>query len=611
MPGISVTTSYNSAAADGSTTVFNFTFFSYSTDTIKVYSVDGDNDPVPITTGITKVLNSSNIGGTVTFSVAPLAAVGDILIRREVPYTQEKTFSDLTRYKETAIEQALNTLALEIQQVAGEVALSLRYSETASTSKRLVGAPVDGAAMVFDGVLGNIKAGPSTTEISNAQGYALAAASSASSALSSANAAAASAAAAASGQGPWFTPTTIGPSLASVARGLYRSATDVVGIAARSAAVMLFSASAAGADNYLQLQVSDSSAYGPSTHGDLKFEAKGAATSIRMDFMTKHDSANNYGSSGFAFYDGPNRLLMRLEPTGVNYTGALDRHLHIEPGYSGTSQYPSIRSMANDGYIGPGGSGTTNNVTALDISMGIGAAGRGYVGLFTRAGNRDTAVGGGVGTGGGVDVLQGMFSDTAAANTFVQITGGAAGADAKIYASSGYVTNVGMTFGTQNGGAYTFQGDAPVYADSGSTPRTMFRIGYVASSVNYHRFQPSSAGNPVYDQPDGTDTNISRIFGTKGTGGFFFQSGDGSRAQLVIVDGNGYNYLYIKSGAAGQPAEIGYYPVGDTDKDLALYTAGTGVLRSGTRSVIGVKLVTHYMPWKLADGTAVNVALVS
>jgi hypothetical protein len=156
MAGVTQTNSSNSAAADGITTVFSFTFFVYSTDHVKVYSVLNDVLS-PITTGFTAAINSSFIGGTVTFSTPPAAALGDILVRREVPYTQATEFADITRYKETAIEEALNLLCLEIQQIQADVARAIKYTETAGTTDNTLGTPIDGSLLSFDGITGKIK----------------------------------------------------------------------------------------------------------------------------------------------------------------------------------------------------------------------------------------------------------------------------------------------------------------------------------------------------------------------------------------------------------------------------------------------------------------------
>lgn len=156
MAGVSQTNRSNTAAADGVTTVFNFTFFAYSTDTVKVYSVL-DDVLTPITIGITKALNSNFIGGTVTFSIAPATAIGDILIRREVAYTQETELTDLARYKETALETALNSIVLQVQQLVEDVGLSAKYTTSAGVTDPTIEEPSDGDVLVYDGSAGRIK----------------------------------------------------------------------------------------------------------------------------------------------------------------------------------------------------------------------------------------------------------------------------------------------------------------------------------------------------------------------------------------------------------------------------------------------------------------------
>lgn len=184
MSGIGVTNDFDLSAADSVTTVFTYTFFAYDASQVKIYSVLNDVE-TPITSGFTVTPNSDFVGGTVTFSTAPLAAVGDILRRREVPYTQTTEFTDIIRYKETGLEKALNTLVMQIQQLASKVSRSMRYSEAAGTTETIIEAPIDGKALIFDGTTGRLIAGPDAADIASAQTYAA-------NALSSKNAAAAS-----------------------------------------------------------------------------------------------------------------------------------------------------------------------------------------------------------------------------------------------------------------------------------------------------------------------------------------------------------------------------------------------------------------------------------
>jgi len=155
MTGVPDTPAFNASAADGVSTIFNFSFFVFEDGDIKVFSVLNDVE-TPITTGITKIITPGNVGGTVTFDVAPLSAVGDILIRREVDYDQTTEFSDITRFKETSIETALNNLCLQIQQIRDAANLGIQYSEVANITDAVIETPVDGTLLGFNGTAGRI-----------------------------------------------------------------------------------------------------------------------------------------------------------------------------------------------------------------------------------------------------------------------------------------------------------------------------------------------------------------------------------------------------------------------------------------------------------------------
>lgn len=172
MPGVTDTPSFNIHNGDGVTLVFPHTLFAYQTSQIKVYTVEGTDNPVDVTSSVTITLNASFIGGNVTFLVAP-SNTKKVLIQREVPYAQEAEFSDITRYKETAIEVALNTLCLQTQQLRDGLSDAVKYLPTAGVSDARITAAVDGAVPIFSGTTGLLIPGPTADEIENAQGYAL------------------------------------------------------------------------------------------------------------------------------------------------------------------------------------------------------------------------------------------------------------------------------------------------------------------------------------------------------------------------------------------------------------------------------------------------------
>lgn len=155
MSGIGVDTSSDISNADGVTTIFTYTFFAYDASQVKIYSIL-NNVPTPITTGFTITPNSNYVGGSVTFDVAPAASVGKIFRTREVPYTQTTEFTDIIRYKETAIERALNTLEMQIQQDHAKVLKSLRYADDVTVTNPVIGTPVDGQLLAFSGTDGKI-----------------------------------------------------------------------------------------------------------------------------------------------------------------------------------------------------------------------------------------------------------------------------------------------------------------------------------------------------------------------------------------------------------------------------------------------------------------------
>lgn len=156
MSGIGTSNDHDISAADGITDDFTFTFFAYDTDVVKVYSIL-DDVLTPITTGITITINSDYNGGNVHFDTPPAALVGDILRRREEPYTQLQQFSDLTgRFRERAYEQGLNKLEMQIQQVNSKASRALSYTEAAGVTNPVIGTPVDGQLLAFSGAEGKI-----------------------------------------------------------------------------------------------------------------------------------------------------------------------------------------------------------------------------------------------------------------------------------------------------------------------------------------------------------------------------------------------------------------------------------------------------------------------
>lgn len=108
---VSTTANRNTFTGDGVMTVFPFTFAVQQATDIDIY-LDG----VLTVSGYTVAINSSGVGGAITFSVAPALDVAG-LIYRDVPYTQQTALPIESNLPETVLEQAYDKLTMLCQQL--------------------------------------------------------------------------------------------------------------------------------------------------------------------------------------------------------------------------------------------------------------------------------------------------------------------------------------------------------------------------------------------------------------------------------------------------------------------------------------------------------------
>lgn len=102
---------------DGSTTAFTFSFPAQKTTDIEVYL-----NFVKQTSGYTVSLYAApSVGGTVTFSTAPGAAV-PIRIQRAVPKTQETVYTPYSAFPAKTTEKALDRIVMQGQEIDRRVA---------------------------------------------------------------------------------------------------------------------------------------------------------------------------------------------------------------------------------------------------------------------------------------------------------------------------------------------------------------------------------------------------------------------------------------------------------------------------------------------------------
>lgn len=124
---ISTSSSQTTLGGNGATTAFNFSFIAGSASNIQVIYTDAlSNQSVLSPSQYTLVLNAAapgqiwGVGGSVTYPIvgSPIANGTSITIRRIVPITQTTSISNQGDFYPQVVEAAMDTLCLEIQQVA-------------------------------------------------------------------------------------------------------------------------------------------------------------------------------------------------------------------------------------------------------------------------------------------------------------------------------------------------------------------------------------------------------------------------------------------------------------------------------------------------------------
>jgi hypothetical protein len=153
--------------------------------------------------------------------------------------------------------------------------------------------------------------------------------------------------------------------------------------------------------------------------------------------------------------------------------------------------------------------------------------------------------------------------------------------------SIGSDTNVDLILGTQGTGAFEF-------LSHGALTR-QFRIGSVATAVNYPQVGGSVTGGFPYLLFTGSDTNVNAAYSTKGVGSHFFYSNNSTAPIFAMASGGAtaVNYPQVQSGTTGIAPSIGSQGT-DTNVGLSIFSKGTGTigLLTGSGSV-GAFYVTH------------------
>jgi hypothetical protein len=193
------------------------------------------------------------------------------------------------------------------------------------------------------------------------------------------------------------------------------------------------------------------------------------------------------------------------------------------------------------------------------------------------------------------------IAHTASAVNYLQVTGSATGNRFNLSAQ-GSDTNVGMNFAVK--GTENF-----VFATSAGTA-AQFLIAHTASAVNYLQVTGAATGGLPTLSAQGSDTNISLFFQSKGAFGIGFGSSGGGQQFAMGSTASAVNYLQVTGGATGNAATMSAAG-SDTNIDLALTPKGTGNVRFGTLTANADAPITGYITIKDAGGTTRKLAIIA
>jgi hypothetical protein len=202
----------------------------------------------------------------------------------------------------------------------------------------------------------------------------------------------------------------------------------------------------------------------------------------------------------------------------------------------------------------------------------------------------------------GLSNLQFVVGHTASAVNYLQVSG-AATAGVPYISAQGADTNISL--------AYTSKGTAAHYFYSNNFGSLNFSVAHTASAVDYIQATGSSAGFPNFSAA-GSSTNITIVYGSKGTGGHNFTTNGTSTNQFVVAHtATAVNYLQVTGGIATTGFPIVSAQGSDTNIDLALTPKGTGNVRFGTLTANADAPITGYILIKDSGGTTRKLAVIA
>jgi hypothetical protein len=258
---------------------------------------------------------------------------------------------------------------------------------------------------------------------------------------------------------------------------------------------------------------------------------------------------------------------------------------------------------------GGSGSGATFNLSNFSfVGSSITNAGSGYIEQPTIT----FSGGGGSGAAAYATVGSGTTVKSLGSTMLLQTPGGTAFGVTDIANSVNYIRNQGSATGfqvfstvqgtdTNTSYALTSKGNGAVSLYTNLGNQLQFSATHTASAVNYVQVTGAATGGLPAISAQGSDTDVSLRYNSKGAGGHIFYNGGGVAQFRVGAVTSAANFLRANAAiATASPALVSEGT--DTDIDLTLTPKGTGNVRFGTYTA-GVLTPTGYVTIKDSGGT--------
>jgi len=173
---VATTNNRKISITDDAVTSFPFDFQILAEGDFKVRHYPDVGSPVDLVLSTHFTLNAApwQAGGTMTTIGTPLTA-GEVVMYRDMDFDQGTDLENNRRYNAVVYEKALDNLTLLVQQLKDGLDRSVVQDINATVTGLTLPPPSEGLVMVGNADEDGWEDGPSATEISNAQGYAIAA----------------------------------------------------------------------------------------------------------------------------------------------------------------------------------------------------------------------------------------------------------------------------------------------------------------------------------------------------------------------------------------------------------------------------------------------------